>query len=66
MPEINFQVKIKGGKKTKTDIKTVSYTDNEKIIFFQEGVSYRKSDLMKAVEDCLNMMVKSRLLWPKQ
>jgi hypothetical protein len=58
MPEINFQVKIKGGKKTKTEIKTISFTDNETIIFFQEGTAFRRSELMKAVEDYLRMLVK--------
>ena len=58
MPEINFQVKIKGGKKTKTEIKTISFTDNDPVIYFQEGTSYRKSKLMKDVQDYIKMLVK--------
>ena len=58
MPEINFQVKIKGGKQTKTEIKVTSFTDNDPVIYFQEGTSYCKSKLMKDVEDYLKMRVR--------
>lgn len=49
MPEINFRIKVKGGKRTETQVGVEPYGDANKIITFKNGVTVDGNELAKEI-----------------
>ena len=59
MPEIYFRIKIKGGKKTETEIEVSNFSAKNKTIEFQNGKIISDSDFAKMIENTVERFIKT-------